>query len=586
MRRYIIVFMLCLMAGGVLAQDAAEPSPQGIIHIPTGSIGNSPLVLNPLFCQTDLCEFVTPLMFPSLVETHPATGASQLASEDNFALLTDVQRNTDGESLTYMLRSDAVWSDGTPITAYDVFYSYLVIVENIGTEYRSSINDTIEAMIPVDDTTLVVFPVDTDCDVPLYANFPVIPAHMYEENFAEIVSSHFTANRQTVEALEEWLDADVISFSGLLGNQFSYDPTVTYGRYSYSGQSAQDYVRLTHVDGEQVLQTVQSNRGQSGIDAVIAGDIAYYENPPREQWTDLRNNPNVTTITYPTDTWYSIIFNFSDPFDPESYRDSEGEIQEQDPHPILINPDVRRAIQLGIDVQALVDVVLWGEGEILAGYSLPWSWTHDPALAPVSYDPELANQLLEEAGWRRVNPTGTRICIGCETAEDNTTLSLELLYNSGREIDTLTAELIAEQLRRIGVSVNTNSSPDPYAQSRAQSFDVTLVGQDWTLPTPIENAYFFSPENDVVNGGGNVGSYNNPDITALFNEARTVNNCDFDQRRELYYELERQVQADQPYAWLFTPYAMTVYHESIQHVETFPNRPLANIHEWSVWRMP
>lgn len=583
MIRRLILFSLLMIASVVVAQERSEPAAQGIIHIPRDN--NTILDLNPLFCQSETCDLLSSLMFPSIVATNPNDDSLQLADETNFALLADYELSADGDHYIYTLRDDATWSDGNPITAYDVFFSYLAMISHDTTsDYSGALRQHIQGMIPLGASRLMVIPDDIDCDLPRYANFPVIPAHVFDDDFASRASNYFTDDNLTLEALEDWIDDNTLSFREVANHPFSLEPTVTYGRYTFGGQSAQDYVRLVHVNGQQVIETTLSQRGRSGIDDVIAGDIAYYENPPQIEWADLRNNPDVNTVTLPTNTGYFLAFNFADPREPLSYRDRDGEIQEQVPHPALVNHDVRRAIQMSIDVQAIVDEVLYGEGEVMAGYSLPTSWTHNPDLSPMGYDPDAAADILEAEGWRRINRTGARVCIDCETADDETRLALRLSYDNANSIDQRVAANIANQLRRINIDIELDGNG--LGNVVSQQFDLYLGHWDSSFPIPADNSWFFSPEDDFLNGGINFGSYNNPDVTALFNEARTLDGCNIDARRDLYYELEQRVQADLPYAWLFTPYQMTVFHNSIQNVETYPNRPLVNLHEWSVWRMP
>ncbi len=585
MIRRLLLLSIFVVTSVVAAQETSDSPPaQGAIQIPRS--GNSELSLNPLFCRavSDTCDLLSSLLFPTLTTTNPVDGSLALANETNFALLADYDLSADGDHYIYTLREDAQWSDGTPITAYDVLFSYLAIISRAtSSHYSNEITQHLQGMIPIDDSTLMVIPEDIDCDLPLYANFPVVPAHEFDEDFRNRVASHFSDNILSLDSLEDWIDQDGFAFNRIVNHPFSFDPTVTYGHYTFAGQSDRDYLRLAHVNGQQVIETVVSQRGQSGIDDVIAGDIAYYTNPPQNEWQDLRNNPHVNTITLPTNTWYYLVFNFASTVEPLSYRDNEGEIQEQDPHRILINPDVRQAIQLGIDVQAIVDDVLWGEGEVMAGYSLPHLWTHNPDLDPIGYDPDLAAELLEATGWRRLNRSSARVCIGCETTTDNSRLFLRLAYDDTSAVNQRVASHIARQLRRINIEVEISGAG--FGNMQSQQFDMYLGRRNTTFPVTVEESWFFSPENDVLGTGVNIGSYNNPEVTTLYHNARTVNGCDINIRRELYYELEQQVQADLPSAWLFTPYQIVVFHESIQNVEIYPNQPIVNIHEWSVWRI-
>lgn len=583
MMRRILLIIILFLSGIAVAQESTEPPARGIIYLPVSSDNSQPVVLNPLFCSTETCDIVSRLLFPTLLGINPVDQSLQFASVDNYALVASTEETEDG-NLLYTLREDALWSDGSPISTYDIFFSYLnIISDQNNSDFEADVSNEIQAMIPLDETSLLVIPIDRDCDVPAYTNFPVIPYHVFDESFANRVQDHFDGEK-SVKQFEAWIETDDYNYGTVRRSAYSYEPDTTYGPYVLDTQSAFDYIRLVNATGQQVIETSTASRGQSGIDTLIRGDIAYYQDPPRDDWNDLRNNPDINAITTQSNIWYYIALNFTDPAEPLDYLDDEGEVLEQNPHPILSNPDVRLAIQLGINVQELIDIVLYGEGEILPSYQLPASWAYNPELEPVGYDPELASQLLEEAGWRRTNPFGNRICIDCETTFDDRPLILRLMYDSGSSFGIASATLIARQLANIGVGVELQSGS--LDEARQQTFDMYIGGWRMFYPNTPDIAWILSPEEDEVGQGYNIGSYNNPDIMALNDEANHVASCDITQRRELYHEMERLMQEDQPYIWLFTPYEMTLYHSSIQHVVPQPARPLDNIDEWSVWRMP
>ncbi len=69
----------------------------------------------------------------------------------------------------------------------------------------------------------------------------------------------------------------------------------------------------------------------------------------------------------------------------------------------LDNPLVRRALTLAVDKQDIIDRHYEGEGQSTPSYMIPfigWAYNDDPALLDyIAYDPELAGQLLDEAGY-------------------------------------------------------------------------------------------------------------------------------------------------------------------------------------------
>jgi peptide/nickel transport system substrate-binding protein len=94
---------------------------------------------------------------------------------------------------------------------------------------------------------------------------------------------------------------------------------------------------------------------------------------------------------------------------------------------------VRQALNYAIDVEAIVDALLEGEGMRLANLFVPGGLGYDPNLEPYRYDPDQARALLEEAGYPD----------GFETVMD---------YSASERSDIV--EVVAAQLRDVGVDVH------------------------------------------------------------------------------------------------------------------------------------
>ena len=116
--------------------------------------------------------------------------------------------------------------------------------------------------------------------------------------------------------------------------------------------------------------------------------------------TDIRAAPGVKAVSFPSNLWSFIGLNVADPDHPPPGLDDDGNLFDQGHHPIFGDGRVRRALQRAIDVQAIIQGAVNGEGTQMASILIPTSWAADPDLAPVPYDPALAAQMLDEAGWR------------------------------------------------------------------------------------------------------------------------------------------------------------------------------------------
>src|SRR5690606_20303501 len=127
------------------------------------------------------------------------------------------------------------------------------------------------------------------------------------------------------------------------------------------------------------------------------------------------------------------------------------------PHPILGDVRVRQAIQAAIDKQFIVDELLYGATTVSATeLSLGWAKCD---VEPSVYDPEMAMQLLEEAGFTDEDGDGIRECHGCQYAEEGTPMRLKFQTTSGNQLREETQQIIVEMMREVGIEFYIENVP-------------------------------------------------------------------------------------------------------------------------------
>jgi peptide/nickel transport system substrate-binding protein len=137
---------------------------------------------------------------------------------------------------------------------------------------------------------------------------------------------------------------------------------------------------------------------------------------------------------------------------------------------------VRQAIAHAIDYETLIRDVMRGTvAESTNPFEYGWYECDIPRAYP--YDPEAANQLLEEAGWV-MGDDGIRVAQGAENAEDGTRLSLELQGYTNFEPLQRTEEFIVENLKAVGV------------EARIQNYDFSIIFGSYTDGSPRKTGDF------------------------------------------------------------------------------------------------
>lgn len=193
------------------------------------------------------------------------------------------------------------------------------------------------------------------------------------------------------------------------------------------------------------------------------------------------------------------------------------------------NPSVRLAMNHAVDVEAIIASLLGGNGQRLANFFVPGGLGFDESLAPHAYDPELARQLLADAG----HPEG---------------FSTTLAYTPGDRVEPITA--IAGQLAAVGIDVEL--IPVELATFNATWTDPESEPLRVLTWRPLDDP--FTLLNLVVSNNGFLSRYDNPEAQELI-EAGAID-PDPEARNATYRELGR-VLHDAPaaiYLWNLTSF--------------------------------
>jgi peptide/nickel transport system substrate-binding protein len=582
----ILMTVLSVLLAPLLTTQAQEPGSGGIIVIGSSGLSGygvpSTAYLGSLNPLRSGFNSVTLLMFPIVVGASPFTQYYGRVGEEGVygALATDWTISEDGLIYTFTLRQDAVWSDGTPITATDVKFSFDAAASGqIESAYYGSFNYDpdynpfgAKEIVVVDDYTYQAVFEQANCGALGQAGgFPVVPAHVF--------------------GYDGRPDFD---FSVMIGHEFDTHPSAVYGPfqldYLHYGEEIALKAVPTWADGPVIPAGIIFRDTGSVEDTTarfLAGEFDYLENPLYCPTciADTLAAPDVKVVSLPGVQWDHIALNVADPDHPQPGLDADGNLIDQGHHPIFGDVRVRRAMQLAIDVQAIIQGAVNGQGTQMVSNLIPTSWAADPDLVPVPYDPESAARLLDEAGWP-LGPDGIRVCQGCPYALDGTPFAFELVTNEGNLRREAIGAIIKSQLAEMGIEVDFQAVDFYTLIANAQTYDATIYGWPEDFPDDPDQARMFDPIHDFPSEQGslNATSYYNPEFNRLSKEAFTLPGCDPTARAEIYHQIERLLQDDQPYLWLSVQNYFYAVHDNVIGFDPQPNMPWWNIHTWRVER--
>lgn len=203
--------------------------------------------------------------------------------------------------------------------------------------------------------------------------------------------------------------------------------------------------------------------------------------------------------------------------------------------PVLKDQRVRQAIAYAIDRGPMIHYLLRDFAR--PAYSLlpPESWAYDGDVPHYDHNPDLARQLLEQAGYPEVN--GVRFHLTMKTS--NTEESTRLL-----------ATVLQQQLREVGIAldIRTFEFATFFADVTRGAYQVHSLRWVGGNEDPDIFEYVFHSDKFTPHGA-NRTFYSNPRVDVLIDQARSE--LDESTRKELYAEIQQILAQDLPYVDLW-----------------------------------
>lgn len=480
------------------ASSDTAASGEKIINVGvTNTIGSiNPLLLN----GGEINKYATGLMFLPLME---------LDADLNFeGMLADSITTEDNKNFIVHIDDAATWSDGTPVTADDVVYTALrlaspvigntammyYVFEGVGDDgFVEEGAESIDGIQKVDDKT-VQFTTKEEMPITTFENsyaryLLTLPKHVIEQYSEEELST------------AEWFNHPDVVSGPFIVTDFDVDHYISYeaNKDYWKGAPKIDKLNIKIVDGSQLYAGLQS--GEIDITQQTMSDI------PQEDYESVEALDNVEVV-YGSPVTNQSVF-----------------IQTKN----VPDVKVRQAMLYAIDRQQILEELLNGHGEIVDGFLSSASPFYDDSLTPVSYDPEKAKALLEEAGWD-----------GSQT--------IRFYVNSGDSTFVNAASIIAAEWAAVGIKAEIQTVDFATLMSVAGTEDYDVLAVQYTY-APVD------PYPDVawlLGGEGSWTGYSNDTLNEALTKSQLTS--DPEETKELFSVVDKKVQEDVP---MFSAYVIS-----------------------------
>lgn len=438
-----------------------------------------------------------------------------------------------------VIRNDLTWSDGKPITAHDVVFSYQTIMnEKVPVPAVRSGTDLLAGVHAYDDYTVVFFhkkPLATNV---WNVNFPVIPKHIYEESLKEDLTLQNSPYHVKYE------DDPVCGGPYTITKRVRRQEVVLTRReswYMHNGKQVRDKpyfkeIRFRIIEDANIALLAVKN---GEIDEMML---------TAEQWVTqtgddefYRLNTKVSGLEW---TYFAFEWNMKTPF----FSDIR----------------VRKAMAYAFDYKEMLDKLFYGLYEQSNGVFHPTAWmSAKPKLPLYKQDLDKAEQLLDEAGWEDHDSDGIR-----DKKINGKTVKFEfsiLCPNVPDRIKLCT--LLKENLAQIGVICNVRQLEGTVMQQKMLEHDFQAAFGGWGTGTDPD-----SSDNIWATGEGrNFGYYSNPKVDELYKLGR----LEFDRKKrgEIYGKIHQLIYDDQPYTFLYFRNAFYVFNKQLRGYNFSPRGP-------------
>lgn len=509
-----------------LFSQSQEERPQYGDMLVIGTIADASILV-PMLATDAMSHIVAENIFRAVVKYAPdMTIVGDLA--ESFEI------SPDQKTITFHLKKGVKWEDGVEVTAYDVEFGFKLITDpNIPSAYASDFLEVKKFEVLDPYTFRVTYKRPFALALPSWGNLVVLPKHLLKDKDLKYLQSVFGRNPvgNGPFKFKSWEPQSQIK--------------LTYNPLYYEGRPYLDGLVFRIIPDPSTL--FMELRG-GGVDWISLTPLQYLK---LERERELKRNFQI--YRYLAFAYTYVGYNLRDPL----FKDKR----------------VRKALCYAIDKEKIVKGALLGQGIPAYGPYKPDAWFYNPAIEKsCPYDPEKALKLLEEAGFKK-GKDGLLY-------KDGKPFEFTLLTNQGNLSRLLTAQIIQQELARLGIKVNIRVMEwttliHQFIDKRR--FQAVILG--WTTG-PDPDLYDIFHSSKVKSPGLNFIGYQNKEVDRLLEEGRYT--LDRENRKKIYFRLQEILAEDQPYTFLYIPMSLEAIHRRFRGIKPAPIGISYNIERWWV----
>jgi peptide/nickel transport system substrate-binding protein len=565
--------LIAVFAASILVATACTSGPPSASGAPTASAAASQTekpqqggriiegttsdiaTMQPILVADTSSGRITTLIYDTILIQDPKTGepVSRMAT---FSI------SSDSLTYTFEIKANVNWSDGKPVIAQDWLTGMMAVGKSAKTVRKSNFQD-VQGFNDYKDakaTTITGVTIDAANPKKWTVKMAKVSCPAIIQLIGYTLPTQVFGKYVTATSKPEDIDAAIENTA----------PTVASGPFSFKEWRKGDQVILaknaTYWQGspnvdEYVYKVVANSTavtnglktGELTFGSIVAKDLA-----------DMQTVDSVKITKYQNLGYTFISWNTASPT-----------------ATALADKRVRQALAYGLDMDAVIKSVVFGEATKQVSHHVPVQWAYPSvALEQYKYDKAKAQQLLKDAGW----VAGSDGIL----AKDGKKFSLTLSTNSGNQERETLVQVAADQYKQLGI--DAKARPEAFQglvtklTTGDQTVEATTIG--WSLggdPDPYSIWHSSQIPNPATKVEGFGFSYfKDPALDKAIEQGRnpTDGNCSTAARKANYETFNKILNENQPYNFGYSNNVLAVSQKSLQNFAPAPFQTVYNVQEW------
>ena len=455
--------------GGSAPSSASGPAPAAATSRPTDRLvvgyDREPDTLNRF--STHILEDIETCVVEGLVTTNekmdvvPLLAASVPTVENGDVVL----RKDGGMDVTWKLRPEVKWHDGTPHTSADVKFTVEAINSPAYNPESTDGFDRIASVDTPDPLTAVLHYREIYAPYQLQFVRGTLPKHVLEGRDIDTANDYNRAPLGTGPyKVAEWKSGEFIRLEAV--------PNYWQGRPPAIKTLTFRFIANTN----------------TRINQLKSGEVDMVVMFPWDKHREVAAIPGVSVHRIDGNGYEHVTLN-------------------QRAFPAFADVHVRQALTHAIDRGLIATTILEGLAPVTHGPVQPVSWAHNPQVRQYAFDPARARTLLDEAGWKDTNGDGVR-------DKGGQPFRFTLITQAGFAVRENVAQVLQRQFKDVGVEAAVQLHDGTSISKLWFEGKFHAMLHWWQLPADPELTLFFAKDRTPPNGR-NINYVTDDALTAL-----------------------------------------------------------------------